>query len=39
MASFVTEKIEWMANKAKEAKEFLASIMDSYAKSSVGQAV
>ena len=35
LSAFVTEKIDWMANKAKEAKEFLASIMSSYEQSSV----
>ena len=35
MSDFVTEKIEWMSNKAKQAKEYLSSIMSSYASSSV----
>lgn len=39
IGTFVTEKIDYLKNKATEAANYLRSIMDSYAQSSVGQAV
>lgn len=37
ISTFVTEKIDWMKQKAQEAADFLRSIMSSYEQSSVGQ--
>lgn len=35
ISNFVTEKIDWMKNKAKEAADFLRSIMAGYEQSKV----